>query len=42
MSLKSIALGMIMLLHEVETNFNVRIPQEQTSQFEVYKILCIF
>lgn len=26
------SLDMIMLLHEVEVNFNVRIPQEQTNQ----------
>ena len=26
------SLDVIMLLHEVETNFDVRIPQEQTSQ----------
>lgn len=26
------SLDMIMLLHEVETSFNVRIPQEQTNQ----------
>lgn len=26
------SLDMIMLLHEIEVNFDVRIPQEQTSQ----------